>query len=127
MSRLFNSYCCHYYGSQAWNLEDMNVNKIFTAWNKAVRHLCKLPYNTHTRFLPYVIGTLHVREQIMLRTVKMLCTMNNSNNQIVNFLTKYSLARQTSIMSMNFNIAKQILDIQSLDELVCKKLYEKKR
>ena len=62
MSVLFNSHCCHFYGSQAWSLMDSSVNKVYIAWNKAVRHLCKLPYNTHTKFLPYVMGTLPVKE-----------------------------------------------------------------
>ncbi len=48
---LFNSYCCHLYGSQAWCFADKSVENITTAWNKAVRKIWKLPYDSHTVML----------------------------------------------------------------------------
>ena len=34
-SRLFQTYCCSFYGSQAWNLSSSSFEFICTAWNKA--------------------------------------------------------------------------------------------
>ena len=68
--KLFNAYCCHYYGSQAWRLSDKNISKIYIAWNKAVRHVCGLPYRTHTHFLPFISNTLYIKEQIYSRACK---------------------------------------------------------
>ena len=86
ISILYNSYCCHYYGSQAWRLSDKHVPKIFTAWNKSVRHLCSLPYDTHTYYLPYVVNTLHVKDQIYMRSANMILSMLGSCNASMKFL-----------------------------------------
>lgn len=101
ISMLFNSYCCHMYGSQAWRLNDKNVDRIFIAWNKAVRHLCKLPYTTHTKILPYVINTLSIKEQIYLRASNMIRKMLNSNNKSVKFLAQHNVNIHTSIIGEN--------------------------
>ena len=58
---LFNSYCCSVYDSQAWHLEDKNIEKIFVAWNKSVRNLCNLSNRTHVNILPFVSNTLHIK------------------------------------------------------------------
>ncbi len=44
---LLNSYYCHLYGSQAWCFTGKNVGNITTAWNKAIRKIWKLPYDSH--------------------------------------------------------------------------------
>ena len=36
---LFQTYCCSFYGSQAWNLSSSSFEFICTAWNKAVRRI----------------------------------------------------------------------------------------
>ena len=38
-TRLFQTYCCSFYGSQAWNLSSSSFEFICTAWNKAVRRI----------------------------------------------------------------------------------------
>ena len=48
--QVFNSQCCHYYGSAAWNLTDKHVSQFYAMYNKCVRRLLNLPYKTHTRF-----------------------------------------------------------------------------
>ncbi len=36
---LLNTYCCHFYGSQAWSFNDKNIKYIINAWNRAVRKI----------------------------------------------------------------------------------------
>jgi hypothetical protein len=100
---LFNSYCCHFYGSQAWRLCDRNIDKIYKAWNKSVRHICNLPYNTHTYFLPFLVRTLYVRDILYTRSANMMNNMLNSTNSAVKFLTKYSITSHLSIIGGNWH------------------------
>ncbi len=44
---LLNAYCCHFYGSQARSFNDKNIKYIITAWNRAVRKIWNLPYDSH--------------------------------------------------------------------------------
>ena len=125
LSSLFNAHCCHYYGSQAWCLDGVYICKIYTAWNKSVRHLFNLPYNTHTKFLQYVVNTLPVKTQIMLRTMKMLSLMYKSENQIINFLVRNNIHKQTSIIANNIRIANAVMDLGSIHENARGKMYKK--
>ena len=53
--KLFQSYCCSFYGSVLWYLKDSSVHQICTVWNKAVRRVWRLPL-THT----FLLGPLNV-------------------------------------------------------------------
>ena len=44
LNQLFDTYCCSFYGCQTWHLENNNLQKIQTAYNKALRKIWKLPY-----------------------------------------------------------------------------------
>jgi hypothetical protein len=114
--KLFYSYCCHFYGSQAWRLRDKNINRIFTAWNKSVRHICKLPPTTHTYYLSYIIGQLHISDDICLRTRKMILTMLNSENDSVSFLTRSNINNYNSLLGDNWNFIKKQLNIHDDSE-----------
>ena len=48
IARLFKSYCCSFYGSQAWQIDSTDYKRICVTWNKSVRKILKLPYTTHT-------------------------------------------------------------------------------
>ncbi len=39
-----SAYCCHFYGSQSWDLSDPHILFINTAWNSVVRIIWKLPF-----------------------------------------------------------------------------------
>ena len=41
---LFSSYCCSFYGSQCWDLRNKDIVKMYSAYNKALRRILKLPY-----------------------------------------------------------------------------------
>ena len=51
LSRLFNSYCCAFYGSHNWHLDSICFNNVLIAWNKGVRCMLNLPSRTHTWML----------------------------------------------------------------------------
>ncbi len=51
---IFNIKCVHLYGCEGWDLTDRAVDHFCTTWNKSVKILMQLPYQTHTRFLRYL-------------------------------------------------------------------------
>ena len=70
--KLFNSYCSVFYGSSLWDLSSAHVSSFCTAWNKAVRILCRLPYRTRTVLLPHIVNTLSMQDQLILRLLNLL-------------------------------------------------------
>ena len=64
LCKLFNSYCCSFYGSQIWNINSRGFKKCCVQWNKAVRKLLKLPYRTHTWLLGPLMRQNHIIVQL---------------------------------------------------------------
>ena len=79
---IFRTYCTSFYGCQAWNFKDRNVNRIYTAWNKAVRILFNLPWRCRIILYTYLFFSMYH----MFRTN---CSAENKNciavwkNQII--------------------------------------------
>ena len=46
IAKLFRSYCCSFYGSQAWQIVSTDYKRICITWNKSVRNILKFPYTT---------------------------------------------------------------------------------
>ncbi len=86
--KVFNSECTHFYGAQAWRFGDKAVKEFQTMWNRCIRRLLTLPYETHRRFLPYLIGTPSASDQIFSRFLKMQLKMETSENYHVSFITR---------------------------------------
>ena len=126
ISILYNRYCCHYYGSQAWRLSDKSVPKIFIAWNKSVRYLCALPYDTHTYYLPYIVDTLSVKDQIYMRSANMIVSMLGSCNESIKFLANGNLHNHVSVIGENWHLIKKHLEIEEYGRCVKQSLLRKK-
>ena len=44
--KLYNIYCCSFYGSSIWDLSSQCVSKLYTAWNTAIR-IFNVPRDTY--------------------------------------------------------------------------------
>ncbi len=104
LATIFNSKCSHLYGCEAWDLSDTSVVKFFTTWNRGVRKVFKLPFDTHTRFLSAFLDRQHVKEQVSRRFYKMVMTMRESKNTRLSFLTRKMMEDGRSIIGSNKHI-----------------------
>ena len=82
---LFNLYidCCSFYGTFLWKYNSDSFGKCCTQWNKCIRRIYYLPYNTHRWLLGPLIGQYHTRHQLILRDIKYLHSSLQSTNSIV--------------------------------------------
>ena len=85
-TKLFMSYCCSFYGSQLWDLSSIWFDAVCVAWNKAVRRIFHLPYNTHRFLLPYVVDGNPIRDQLLKRCVTFYESCDESKNSIIQLL-----------------------------------------
>ena len=107
-SRLFQTYCCSFYGSQAWNLSSSSFEFICTAWNKAVRRIFHLPYNTHRYLLSSIVQTSHIRYQLVERFRTFFASCMSSENILITLLA-LNAHFCNSPMSMNRRYADKLL------------------
>ena len=101
LSKLFVSYCTSFYGSQTWSYTCKEFKEILIAWNKAVRKLWNLPYNSHTDILPHLLKSDHIEQQIHSRFCKMYHTMYISKNDIMGFMAHRALQNSNGTLGSN--------------------------
>ncbi len=112
ISKVFNSQCTHFYRAQAWRFGDKAIKEFQTMWNRSIRRLLTLPYETH---LPHLIGTPSTSDKILSRFLKMQLKMDTSENHSVSFITRMCRDSAKSISGSNFRVIAKRLSIDGLD------------
>ena len=100
-NKLFNQYCCFYYGSQLWPLYSNSFNNVCTKWRKAIRRMWNLPYNTHCGLLPLVSEQCPIEISLSCRFIKFLKTLLNSDNDTVSYVARIQSQNCRSIFGQN--------------------------
>ena len=59
------------------------LKKCCTQWNKAIRKIFSLPYQSHRWLLGPLIGQYHISNQLIRRDIKCLYRMINCPNAII--------------------------------------------
>ena len=108
---LLRTQCCHMYGCQAWNLADRKVNEFHNTWNRGVRRLLNLPYQTHRRFLPQIAGMQNSESQVFKRVVKLAQSMCVSDNQIVRYVGQRGTNNADTILGQNLRYISRACDV----------------
>ena len=103
LSRLFNSYCCAFFGSQNWRLDSICFNNVLIPWNKGVRRMLNLPSRTHTWMLGPLLEKYHLRFQFDSRTIRFLKGIANSSNYMVK--TCFDHAMRDADSPIGYNLA----------------------
>ena len=84
--KLFNQYCCSYYGSQLWPLWNNKFEDICTKWRKALRNIWNLPYRAHCKMLPVIADTYPIDIALEIRFIKFFKSVINSENETVMYM-----------------------------------------
>jgi len=111
LSKIFTTQCAHLYGTNIWNFSDKSVVEYVTAWNRSVRRIFQLPYQTHRRFLPLVLGSPGVLDQMYRRFVKICQTMSSSQNVRVKYLYDVCSLNARSIIRKNLHVIEKRLEV----------------
>lgn len=101
--KMFASQCCHYYGTQTWQLYEPVLRDFTTMWNRCVRRLLSLPNRTHCRFLPKLANMKDPTDQICSTFLRLFKTMQNSSNEIVKFMAERGMNDAQSIIGGNLH------------------------
>ncbi len=103
LCKLFKSYCCSFYGSQLWTLDSSGFKSCCTQWNKAIRKILHVPYQTHTWLLGPLSDQYHISVQLYVKTLRFIYSLFNSSNSTVSFVGM--LARQNATSPAGRNMA----------------------
>ena len=101
LSRLFQTYCGAFYGSQLWRLDSPHVKHVCTQWNKAARRILDLPRQTHRWLLPHLLKQEPLLTQFERRTLRHIMSMQDGPNGIAAFFARVALESRKSTLGLN--------------------------
>ncbi len=99
--KLFVTYCYSFYGCQLWDLHSPELAHFETVWRKAIRRVWKLPYRTHSMFLPYIMHGQSFRDVITSRFCKFADNCLHSENYHVRCIAYNASHTQLSCFGKN--------------------------
>ena len=88
--KMFSIYSTSFYGSSLWNIFNGTCDRLFTAWNIAVRMAFDLPRGTHRYFIEEISETPHPQVMLAKRFLKFHETLQNSRKLSVKLLSEIS-------------------------------------
>ena len=62
--RVFISYCYGLYGCIIWDITNVHVEQVCSAWRAGVHHVWGLPLNTHNVLIPLISNRLPLYDEI---------------------------------------------------------------
>ena len=103
---LFSHYCTSFYGSQAWDLRNKSIKYVCTAYNKGLRALWGLPFNSHTNIVLCLSKSKPLNVMLEIRFIKMLLCMYKSQNVLLKFVLDKCMDDVTSFIGSNLSYLK---------------------
>ena len=103
--KLYNIYCCSFYGSNLYDLFSAKLEKFYSSWNIAVKIVFKLPHATHKYLIEAISSSLHPKVMMSSRFINYIKQCMHSSKQAVCFLAHLTHA------DMRTHVGRNILGI----------------
>ena len=100
-SRLYNLYCCSFYGSNLWNLYSRQCDKLYKSFNVSIRICYNIPRNSHKYHIEPLIDYPHPKIMMCSRFVKFHQTIRNCNKVSIRKLAKLTFIDEKSVYKQN--------------------------
>ena len=92
----------HLYGGILVKLNSVTMDRIDIIWRKSVRRLMKLPFRSHSIYLPLIAGDCGVFQCLILGQIGFLRKAFNSSNEIVKISASSALTGSHSNFCESF-------------------------
>ena len=100
-SKLFKSQAMSFYGCELFNLDDPYINKLLTAWRVCSRRILNVHRQTHCNLIEPLIQCKNPLLMIEQRILNFFRKMLNHDNQLVKFISSFTLSNNFSYMYKN--------------------------
>ena len=97
------TYNCHFYGSQLWDLYGNLSNQLYRSWNTTVKLVWGIPRSTHNYFLEHLVAKdfRSARQQILSKYVGFLKRLRNSVSDEVRIMCYIAAQDIMSVTAKN--------------------------
>ena len=99
--KILNIYAVSFHGSGLWDIFSPNCERLYKAWNVAVRLAWKVPRTTHRYLIEGISGCLHPKVMLASRHVKFVKQLRSSSKMGVRVLASLASNDQRCVLGMN--------------------------
>ena len=101
-NHLFKKFCSSFYGSQILPLFDQCIDKLCKQWRIAVRRVWKIPWQSHSSYLPHLVEVMDPKLWFEKRCIAFVNKAMHSNNKVVSCITGMGQYGVHSVIGANF-------------------------
>ena len=76
-------YNCHFSGSQVWNLFSQGARTLEGTYNRSVKIMAKLPYQTHGYFIEPIVEARHMKLKILKNYLSFIGQVRKSPKHVL--------------------------------------------
>ena len=114
--KLFNQYCCYFYGSPLWSLKSTIVESMCVDWRKALRSRWRVDPRTNCDLITAVSNQIPLILSLKKRFIKFISACLSTSNCIVKIITEIAICNPMSCSGDNlisiFSVHKSVLSNQ---------------
>ena len=124
--KLVNVYTTSFHGSNLWNLFSSDSERLYKAWNVAVRMAYKVPHTTHRYLIGPISSSLHLKVMLTSRFVNFVKSLQASTKYAVRVLSSLCISDLRTVVGCTLSTLASICrcDVRALSASAVKKSME---
>ena len=113
--KILNIYTVSFHGSGLWDLFSSDCDRLYKAWNVAVRHAWNVPNTTHRYLIETISGCLHPKVMLASRYCGFVKSLLSSPKYPVRVLASLCSSDHRTVMGRSLSKVCQECDIGGAD------------
>ena len=101
--KILNIYAVSFYGSGLWDIFSGDCERLYAAWNVAVRQAWDVPYRTHRYLIEMISGALHPKVMLASRYSGFVSSMLTSPKYHVRVLARLCVTDHRTVMGRSLS------------------------
>ena len=115
--KLNTIYNCHFSGSQVWNLFSQGALSLEGTYNRSVKVMAKLPYQTHRYMIEPISGTSHMKIKVLRNYLNFIKQIRNSPKHVLRQLYSLASSDARTVTGQNLRNILLLTDKLHVDQL----------
>ena len=115
--KLNTIYNCHFSGSQVWNLFSQGALSLEGTYNRSVKVMAKLPYQTHRYMIEPISGTRHMKIKVLKNYMTFIKQVRKSPKHVLRQLYSLASSDARTVTGQNLRNILLLTDKLQVDQL----------
>ena len=115
--KLNDIYNCHFSGSQVWNLFSQGARTFEATFNRSIKIMAGLPYQTHRYLLEPLLGKEHMRTKLLRNYLGFIRRIRNSSKPVLRLLYSLASSDARTVTGTNLRNILLLTDRLQVDDL----------